>query len=67
MKDANVDAVLEGELAAKVSLKKANRRKMQADGVVVSRSQASKEKFSAVLAGVPDVEARAEDVWPPLR
>jgi predicted transcriptional regulator len=28
---------------------------------------ASKEKFRAVLASVPDVEARPEDVWPPTR
>ena len=32
---------------------------------LVSRAQrASKEKFNAVLASVPDVQARAEDVWP---
>lgn len=29
--------------------------------------RASKQKFNAVLAAVPDVEARAEDVWPPSR
>jgi hypothetical protein len=29
--------------------------------------QASKEKFTAVLARVPDIEALPEDTWPPTR
>jgi predicted DNA-binding ribbon-helix-helix protein len=29
--------------------------------------RSSKEQFNAVLAGVPDVPAQPEDVWPPTR
>jgi predicted transcriptional regulator len=29
--------------------------------------QASKEKFDAVLARVPNIEAMPEDTWPPTR
>ena len=35
---------------------------------LASRAQrANKESFNAILAGVPDVEAPAEDIWPALR